>query len=178
MTRFDLTKVGQGYGAQVARLRWFVAAFLVVALVATAYLAVRYELAASWTLVEVETVAGLGLIAGAVGFVTWTLSPGALSVEVDEAKVRFEYPGGRLKSLAWEDRHFRLVVDHTTGASDSISLGKPVQLAADRRVFQDFLSPAAFQAILREADRHGLNVTERSSPRWGWRRSTISRSPG
>jgi hypothetical protein len=174
MTRFDLTKLGQDYQVQVARMRFFAGVFLVIALAVAAYLAVRFELYDAWTRFNLEGLVGLLIIAGGIGTVTWILSPGALAVEVDALSVRFEYPGGRTRALAWNDRRFRLVIDHTTGTRDSLSHGKAAQLAMDRRAFQDFLTPAAFRAILTEADRQGLNVTERLSPRAGWRRSTIA----
>ncbi len=174
MTKFDLTKLGEDYQVQVARMRFFAGVFLVIALAFVFYLTLRFGLSDSWTRLNVESLAGVAIIAAGVGVVTWILSPGAIAVEVDEASVRFEYPGGRMRALAWTDRGFRLVIDHTTGTNDTISHGKAVQLAMDRRAFQDFLSAAAFRAILHEADRQGLNVTERASPRTGWTRSTIT----
>lgn len=115
MTKFDLTKLGQEYVRQVARMRLFVAAFFTIVLTATAYFGIRFGLAGAWTRGNIEASVGLAVITGGLGVVTWLLSPSALSVEVETASLRFEYPGGRVKALDWEDRHFRLVIDHTTG---------------------------------------------------------------
>jgi hypothetical protein len=174
MTRFDLTSQGQEYLAQIARMRFAAGIFFVIALALAVYLGLQSGLADSWTRFNLESFGGITIIAGGVGVVTWILSPGAESVEIDESKIVFEYPGGRVKSLSWSDPLFHLVIDHTSGTNDSISHGKATRMAMDRRAFQDFLTAPAFGAILSGADRQGLNVTERASPRSGWRRSTIT----
>ncbi|MGA9839937.1 MAG: hypothetical protein WBF81_01825 [Thermoplasmata archaeon] len=176
MTRFDLTAEGKDHRRQVRRVRRSTLAFTVVLVVATVSLSLRWELLGSWTPPDREGLAGLAIVAAALGSVSWILGPSAVAVEVDSEGVRFQYPGDRVRSLAWKDPHFRLVIDHTTGSVDTISVGRPMQVAAGRRAFQDFLTPAAYREIREGADRNGLVVSDRRSPRRGWTRSTIARS--
>jgi hypothetical protein len=175
MARYDLRKEAEGYKSFVRKSRWIVAGGVGFGGLFAAYFGVRI-LVEGYPTASFVIGFGFGLfLTGITGVILWALGPSAEYAEIDENQVAFLYHGGKVKRLSWTDPKFKLIIDQTTGNPDPISKGDALQAAADRRVFQNFLSLGAFQSILEEARRHGLSISERPSPRRGWTRITITR---
>jgi hypothetical protein len=178
MTQFDLRSEGRRYRNFIRRSRWLSAGCFGFAAVGAAYFGLLLALAG---LTGASLTIGFGFalfMAVGFGWISWLFDPGADSVDVSESGITFSYSGGRSKNMEWTEPKFRLIIDQTLGHADPISNGEPLQAAADRRVFQNFLTIAAFQAIIEQARHHGLAITKGPSPRRGWIRFTIARAAG
>jgi hypothetical protein len=176
MTRYDLRTVAEQYRGPFRRPRWVVAGVVGYFGLFAIYFVVRIILAGHPT---IPLAIGLGFLIFMIGgssWMLWLLAPPAEFVDVDENRLNFGYPNGKIKSLLWADPKFRLVLGQTSTTMDQTTQGKPRHVAADRRVFQNYLTGEAYQAIIDQALSHGLAFSERPSPRRGWTQLTITRA--
>jgi hypothetical protein len=179
MVRFDLRgETPPGYRRLIDAFRWGLAMFDVL----VAYFAVTFLLQITNTgHPTIASASGLAftlLWIAVSGWIVWALAPSASFVDIDDRRVSFEYPGGKLREFAWTDPSFRLVIDRTPSANSWPFRGRQFQGVYGHRAGQDLLTPAAFQAVLDGARRASLRVNEQASARPGWTRLIITRANG
>lgn len=93
------------------------------------------------------------------------------SLTVDDAGIEFGYSGGRIRTLRWDQRGFRLILFSTEGAGDRVSQGRG---ARSVEAIANVVPTEAFDEIIARATAHDLTLKVSRAGRSGWSRHTIS----
>jgi hypothetical protein len=131
-----------------------------------------------WTAIEAVTV-GIEVVASILWVCIFIMTgPGANCLEIRADGIELGFARGRTWRRAWDDRRFALNVFQTQNPPDDASKVQWIEFGSGLWPVTNFLTPAAFDALLRGAEEHGMGVGARPAARrdWTWYRLTQSPS--
>ena len=175
MTRFDLSEVRDTPVAKrTQRFHWLLRAVLGSGVVAMVVWVAALVVKNGWTAIEAGTV-GVEVVASILWVWIFIMTgPGANYLEIRAGGVELGFARGRTWRRDWDDRRFALNVFQTQNPPDDASKGQWIEFGSGLWPVTNFLTPTAFDALLRGAEEHGLGVLARPSSRkdWTWYRLT------
>jgi hypothetical protein len=179
LTRFDLSEVRDlPVAKRTQRFHWLLRAVLGSGVVAMGLWVAILVVKNGWTAIEAVTV-GIEVVASILWVCIFIMTgPGANCLEIRADGIELGFARGRTWRRAWDDRRFALNVFQTQNPPDDASKVQWIEFGSGLWPVTNFLTPAAFDALLRGAEEHGMGVGARPAARrdWTWYRLTQSPS--
>jgi hypothetical protein len=179
LTRFDLTETSRLRSARrTLRLHWLLRALFGLGIAALGLWVAYFVIMSRWTAIS-ATMAGIAVVACILfGWVVIMTGPGAAFMEINEAEVGLGFAGGRIWKREWNDGKFGLNVFQAHSAEADGSRIQLIQFGSGVWPVTSYLTTAAFDALLHEAERQGLSVIARPLSRGEWTWYRITQRPG
>jgi hypothetical protein len=176
MTRYDLRLAQDPRQVRAFTVnRWISWAGCAFGENAAAYFLLRYVLDGGPP-TELLATGFVAVCGGAFGLTAWGRAPPATFLEVDGDGLKFEMGKAGNLEMRWSNPRFRLTLMETEGNPGWLSQGRPVRGILRRRKLSTLLPRDAFDEILSEARKQGLDIRSGPDPySSGWTTYQVSR---